>query len=210
MEQVGFIKGDVHVSTEPAYRSSLAGSYSGNTILLSLQQLLHVGVTQGYAYRLFFYALRQLRHSRRREREEIRYLSFIEVNEYIQRTCLNVFSAQLIIQLKISQKAYSQASFGAFNTGYGTTAFSPSVPGTAGTADAQASNGMTSQDAVRTLSIPQHIGGQEKYQLQILNPTGNACDFGIVETAPPTSAELATLMATVRVEFWGLYKRPVS
>lgn len=126
------------------------------------------------------------------------------------RPALNVFNAQCLIQLKVSQKVYSQAKFGWFNTGFGPEGQSSSVPGSAAaTAFTQATLGSPGQYSVRELNIPQHIGGQEKYQVQILNPSGNAVDFALAETTSPDPTD-DSVMATVTIYIEGLYKRPVS
>jgi hypothetical protein len=126
------------------------------------------------------------------------------------RGALNVLNAQCLIQLKVSQKVYSQAKFGWFNTGFGAAAFASSIPANpAAAAITHATNGFPSNSAVYPLNIPQHIGGQEKYQVQILNPNGDAVNFAITEAAAPAAGD-QSVMASITVYLEGLYKRPVS
>jgi hypothetical protein len=123
---------------------------------------------------------------------------------------LAVLNAQLLIELEISQKVYSQAGFGWFNSGFGpmAAAFNPD----AGVLAAPATQGLPSNEAVRTLTIPQHIGGQEKYRVRLRNPGAGAVVFAKTIANPPISLETegASYMATVRIYLDGLYKRPVS
>ena len=125
---------------------------------------------------------------------------------------LSILDSHLLVELEISQKIYSQAGFSWLNTGFG-------PQGSVGYgADALvktfANQGLPSQEAVRTLVIPQHIGGQEKFRLRLRNPSNQAVNFGASQANPPvaeTPAPNANLrMVTVTVYLDGLYKRPVS
>jgi hypothetical protein len=125
---------------------------------------------------------------------------------------LAILNSQLLVELEISQKIYSQAGFSWFNTGFGAQA---SVGYNADAlARTNANQGLPSQEAVRTLVIPQHIGGQEKFRLRMRNPSNQAVNFGVSETNPPVvtaiAPDAALRMVTARVYLDGLYKRPVS
>lgn len=124
---------------------------------------------------------------------------------------LAILDHHLLMELEISQKIYSQASLGWFNLGFGAQASTSSVAGTART---NANQGLPSQEAVRTLVIPQHVGGQEKFRLRFRNPTNNPVNFGVTEANPAANTvvapDAALQMATVTVYLDGLYKRPVS
>lgn len=110
----------------------------------------------------------------------------------------------LMLQLVISQKVYSEATLGYYNTGFGPYGIATG-PANLGAATV-ANQGLPSQEAVRSFAIPHHIGGQEKYRVAILNPTATADDFGLID-----AGSLDTLAATtIRVYLDGLYKRPVS
>jgi hypothetical protein len=123
---------------------------------------------------------------------------------------LAILHTALILTLEVSQKFTHRAGLGYYNTGFG--AFAPSlfagavpfagVPGlTAATA------GMPSQDAVRALVIPVHIGGQEKYRVRLENFLG-MIGSGLNEANP--AVEDTEIIHQARIYLDGLYKRPVS
>lgn len=125
---------------------------------------------------------------------------------------LSILDSHLLVELEISQKIYSQASFSWFNTGFGAQG---SVGyGADALAKTFANQGLPSQEAVRTLVIPQHIGGQEKFRLRLRNPSNAAVNFGATEANPAVAqvpaADAELLMVTATVYLDGLYKRPVS
>lgn len=113
----------------------------------------------------------------------------------------------LILRLVISQKVYAEAGLGYFVAGFG-----PAGQGVAETQLATgvtlATNGLPSQEAVRSFVIPHHIGGQEKYRVTLLNPAAAAAAFGMDMREPPVAN--ANLVARLRIYLDGLYKRPVS
>ena len=126
---------------------------------------------------------------------------------------LAVLNHRTTLSLEISDKVYASAGFGYFNAGFGPFG-GDSVPGGALTGHVAGVNGLPSQEAVRAFTIPQHIGGQEKFRvfLQYLDDgTGNGIELGqegaSEDGAPGTEA---TRFARIRVYLDGLYKRPVS
>jgi hypothetical protein len=124
-------------------------------------------------------------------------------------SAIGVFMSQLLIRLRVTEKDYCQSGFGYFVPGFGPFGTSSMVPGQAAAASQHfANNGLPSQEAVRALSIPVHIGGQEKYRLTLVNDTGNPVAFGKNEAEP--CVDNPTIMATVRASLDGLYKRPVA
>lgn len=124
------------------------------------------------------------------------------------RKRLAMAHAQLLLTLEVSQKFSHRASLGYYNPGFG--AFGPAIY--SGAAFAQpvtaATPGMPTQEAVRSLVIPIHIGGQEKYRVRIENTTGAALLIGLNEASP--AVDVAGIMFTMRIFLDGLYKRPVS
>lgn len=125
---------------------------------------------------------------------------------------LAILDHHLLLELEISQKIYSQAGFSWYNTGFGPQA---SVGyGAEALARTYANQGLPSQEAVRTLVIPQHVGGQEKFRLRLRNPTNTPVNFGVTEANPAAATAVAPdealQMVTVTVYLDGLYKRPVS
>lgn len=124
---------------------------------------------------------------------------------------LAILQALLTIRLEVSQKIQHRAPFGYYNTGFGS--FSPSIyAGAAAVAGvpglSAATQGLPSQEAVRSLVIPVHIGGQEKYRVVLENQQEAAVPSGLSEANP--AAAVATVAHQVRVILDGLYKRPVA
>ena len=122
---------------------------------------------------------------------------------------LEVLNQQLILQLVISQKIYKQASFGYFNKGFGVNGFNTAAVGPS----APSNNGSPSQEAVRSFVIPDHIGSQEKFRVQLVNTSAieaGAVLFGVYSDGNGNMQTLADLGASIRVNLDGLYKRPTA
>lgn len=111
---------------------------------------------------------------------------------------LAIAQERLLISLNVSQKIMHRAGLGYYNTGFGV--FGSTVN--------RVTQGYPSQEAVRALTIPVHIGGQEKYRVTIENPDGTGVPLGNTSATPPV--ETATVYFTVRINLDGLYKRPVA
>lgn len=115
------------------------------------------------------------------------------------------FQRLMLLELRVSQKTMQQTPFGYLNTGFGV--FQAPSP--------NAVQGLPSQEAVRALSIPIHIGGQEKYEVALVNATGDAINIGLSDnfpqgTPPEPSPVQPNRLFQVRVILDGLYKRPVA
>lgn len=148
---------------------------------------------------------------------------FADVNQpQPSRRRLSVFHEACLIILEVTQKWTIQAGFGYFNTGFGVNSYSAlqtqpgfvfDAPGALSLRTA-ATQGLPAQSAVRSLTIPVHIGGQEKWRLHVDNFRGIAVPSGILEVEPTGQAEDAAtdpdVMHTVRIYLDGLYKRPVT
>lgn len=124
---------------------------------------------------------------------------------------LAILQALLTMRLEVSQKIQHRAPFGYYNTGFGT--FAPSLYGgavpVAGVPGlSAATQGLPSQDAVRSLVIPVHIGGQEKYRVVIENQQESPVPSGLNEANPAVADD--NIAHQVRVLLDGLYKRPVA
>ena len=122
---------------------------------------------------------------------------------------LDVLALRCLLDLEISQKFYSKASFGYYNWGAG--AFS--IGGTACNGGSTLGNkGLPSQEAVRRFGIPAHIGGQEKFRLSLKNPAGVALELGDIDSDCNSGAIAvqADVYARIVAHFDGLYKRPTS
>lgn len=130
---------------------------------------------------------------------------------------LAVLQESLMLILEITQKWTLQAGFGYFNSGLGPNGYSPlqTQPGFVFAAPAAlglrtaATQGLPSQSAVRSLTIPVHIGGQEKWRLHLDNFRGAAVLNGIIDTEAEPATTDPDVMHTIRVYLDGLYKRPV-
>jgi len=126
---------------------------------------------------------------------------------------LAVLATLLMLELEISQKAFAYASLGYFNTGFGIFV---NRPGSTDVSFGSSGNlGLPSQEAVRSFVIPHHIGAQEKYRVNLTNPStlmGGAVNFGLVlvDGEPAIWGLDANIAATIKINLDGLYKRPVS
>lgn len=121
----------------------------------------------------------------------------------ITPNALAILQQQLVLRLNISEKNYAEAGLGYFNTGFGVSSFNSL---------SAANAGIPSQEAVRSYTLPHHIGAQEKFRAQLINPTGLACDFGVFD-ALATECERTDrndVMVTIRLNLDGLYKRPTA
>ncbi len=117
-----------------------------------------------------------------------------------------------LLEIRVSQKTMQQGPLAYFNSGFGIFGHSFGAFGAVGAAVAAVPGGagLPSQQSVRSLAIPIHIGGQEKYEVAIVNPTGNALNIGLVSHVDAGESAQTTRLAQVRVLMDGLYKRPVS
>ena len=118
---------------------------------------------------------------------------------------LAILGASTLLRLEISQKIYAEAGLTYFNTGFGIFTAGARGVGTVGAIGAYANLGLPSAEAPRSFSIPHHIGGQEKFRVVLVNPTGDAVNF-----TSPAGANDAKIAIRLRILLEGLYKRPVS
>ncbi len=118
---------------------------------------------------------------------------------------LDILALRCILELEISQKFYSKASFGYYNWGAGVF-----LSQSCDTQMGAAQKGLPSQEAVRRFGIPAHMGGQEKFRLTLRNPAGGAIPLGNSEGACEGSVAEDTRFARIIAHFDGLYKRPTS
>ncbi len=115
---------------------------------------------------------------------------------------LAALAQALLLEIRVSQKTMQQAPLAYFNAGFGV--FQANL--TSG------NPGLPSQEAVRALSVPVHIGGQEKYEVALVNASGLALAIGdasndAINNDVPADANR---LFQVRVMLDGLYKRPVA
>ena len=126
-------------------------------------------------------------------------------------TMLAVLSMRTLLSLEISKKVYAQASFGYFNTGFGVVAQGQTATVQTGL------QGQAQQVAVRAFTIPQHMGGQEKFRVFMTNvDDGTVGAPGLeVGLTPPGASDdpgwdPSVVFARIKINLDGLYKRPVS
>jgi hypothetical protein len=121
---------------------------------------------------------------------------------------LDVLALRCLLELEISQKFYSKASFGYYNWGAGAFGAQSCL-----TQVSTAKQGLPSQEAVRRFGIPAHMGGQEKFKLTLKNPAGIGLEIGNLEGAcelDKLDAADTFRYARIIAHFDGLYKRPTS
>ncbi len=117
-------------------------------------------------------------------------------------------AATMKLKLFISQKAYTDAGLGWFNTGFGAQSQGSLVAAVpAAGVRTYATAGWPSQDAVRTFAVPHHVGGTEKYQVSLANPAGAVITFNDEQATP---SALARLVYRIRVYMDGMRKRPTA
>lgn len=112
------------------------------------------------------------------------------------------------LRFTVSQKTMHECPFGYYNTGFGATAIGGLYQGAALPAQRSiGSNGLPSNEAVRSFAIPVHVGGTEKYRVDLVNPEGAPINW-LTEDSLPEPDDSVVL--TLRVYLDGLYKRPVA
>lgn len=121
---------------------------------------------------------------------------------------LQTLNCALVLRFIISQKVYAEAGLGYFNTGFGPMVNSMLVPVTAAAAgQSYATAGLPSQEAVRTFAVPHHVGGTEKYRLELQNPSGQTINL---RTEAATPGDVTGLVYRIRFYLDGMRKRPTA
>jgi hypothetical protein len=127
---------------------------------------------------------------------------------------LAVLSQALLIRLRISEKDYAQAGFAYYNPGFGLFGVSDMVPNAASVPSVNVvNNGLPSQEAVRSFALPNHIGGQEKYRVTLVNDPGEPVEFGklaVLGGEAGCAVNDPQVMVRIRIYLDGLYKRPTA
>jgi hypothetical protein len=108
----------------------------------------------------------------------------------------------LLLRLRVSKKYYMEAGLGYYATGFGVDVASGSA------ARGIANSGSPGAYAARPVVIPVHVGGQEKYAVEIVNPAGVPVLFTNAAGAAYVAGTQAVV--TCRVHLDGLYKRPTG
>jgi len=116
----------------------------------------------------------------------------------------------MLLELRVSQKTMHQAPLAYYNSGFGVFGSFWTGAGVATPTGAPSTAGLPSQEAVRSLAIPIHIGGQEKYEVALVNPSGVALDIGLGSLVTGDDDDATNRLARVTIILDGLYKRPVS
>lgn len=121
---------------------------------------------------------------------------------------LAVLNAALTLRLMVSQKAYVEEGFGYFNQGFGPFASNAALSQSPGaTGRTLATPGLPSDEAIRYYRMPHHIGGTEKFRVELKNYPGATIQF-LTEAATP--ANVATLLHRVIIHLEGARKRPTA
>lgn len=117
---------------------------------------------------------------------------------------IGVLGLRCLVSLFISDKKFANAGFNYFSFGGG--------PAVGGNGDAGvrafANTGAPTQEAVRALVIPYHMGGQEKWRLVLENPPGDPLEIGVGDGGNVVQDDQR--FARIRFYLDGLLKRPVS
>lgn len=111
------------------------------------------------------------------------------------------------LRLIVSQKIMHEAPFGYYNPGFGAVSFGGYGGAALPAQRTIGSQGLPSNEAVRSYAIPIHVGGTEKYRLLLTNPTSATISWDN-EDSVPTAVDEDLL--SLRVLLDGLYKRPVA
>jgi hypothetical protein len=111
------------------------------------------------------------------------------------------------LQLKVSENVMHEAGFGYYNPGFGAAGSVMADPGAASAVRSYGTSGLPSQEAVRSFGIPIHVGGDETYDVKIVNHAQDAVTF-YDEADEPAEITGAVIRACVYLD--GLYKRPVA
>ena len=132
---------------------------------------------------------------------------------------LAILNWYLRFELKVSEQVVHSAGLGYYNSGMGPAgqtrlgqlAHHAAPDLLAESVDAGRSSGTSgvpSIEAVRNLSIPLSIGGQEKFEARLFSDRDVAVPSGMDEANPPVNSP--TVVHSIRIYFDGLHKRPVS
>jgi len=114
----------------------------------------------------------------------------------------------LTLRLMVSQKAYIEEGLGYFNAGFGPYGGGVILGITAAAAGrSYANQGLPSDEAVRNYRMPHHIGGTEKYRVELNNYSGTTIAFQTEATSP---SALTGCMYRLVIHLEGARKRPVA
>lgn len=112
--------------------------------------------------------------------------------------------AMTILELEVSQKDYFRASTGWFPPGFGAVPTTTNGASNNGSFRMYATNSHASREALDMAPVPVHIGGTEKYSVILHNPDAVAIRY----RADNTGSEAATAVMRLRINLYGLHKRP--
>lgn len=125
---------------------------------------------------------------------------------------LSLFNAHLTLRLMVSQKCYAEEGFGYFNAGFGP--WGSAVIGSAlelGSIRTYGNPGLPSDEAIRYYRMPHHIGGTEKYRVELKNYAGTTLDVvNGVGGSGVASFPLTSALHRVFVHLEGARKRPTA
>lgn len=125
-------------------------------------------------------------------------------------TLLSRLNEALTLRLMVSQKCYAEEGLGYFNTGFGPSGFTFSAGADALITQSIrtfATAGLPSDEAVRYYRMPHHIGGTEKYRVELRNWRGETMLF-LDDLAQQYSGDDAVVHLFVHLE--GARKRPTA
>ena len=129
---------------------------------------------------------------------------------------LAILNWYLRFELKVSEQVVHSAGLGYYNSGMGPAGqtrlgqlhHAVDVVESVDAGRSSGTSGIPSIEAVRNLSIPLSIGGQEKFEARLFSDRDVAVPSGMDEANPPVNSP--TVVHSIRIYFDGLHKRPVS
>jgi hypothetical protein len=121
---------------------------------------------------------------------------------------LATLNEALTLRLMVSQKCYAEEGFGYFNAGFGPSGFGLIDDGSSvDSIRTYANMGVPGDNAIRYYRMPHHIGGTEKYRVELKNYRGSTITFrDDVGTAIPATSSLARVF----IHLEGARKRPTA
>lgn len=115
----------------------------------------------------------------------------------------------LTLRLMVSQKCYAEEGFGYFNAGFGPSGFGIIDDGsTFDSIRTYGNMGVPGDNAVRYYRMPHHIGGTEKYRVELKNYRGSTITFRDDTGTAVTGAASCVVRTYVHLE--GARKRPTA
>lgn len=119
----------------------------------------------------------------------------------------SLLNETLTLRLMVSQKAYAEEGLGYFNTGFGPYGLGSVFPSDVEITRTYGNAGLPSDEAVRYYRMPHHIGGTEKYRVELKNYRGTTVNI-LSDSGDATGLTSSLIRTYVHLE--GARKRPTA